>query len=160
MNISAEALLTTEADGTQLQTPVFIQPDSDQPCLLGMNAAPSLNLQFLRANGQPLKSTADTEQDSTVAKVYLVESTTIPARKGRFLEATIEPNLGCLNWKCRVCKPKGLVHKKHPSVKLLVPLLNMEFSNSDVKAGDVIGTVELIEEITDDQNLSSSCAQV
>ena len=56
-----------------------------------MNAAPSLNLQFLRANGQPLKLTADTEQDFTMAKVYLVEST-IPARKGRFLEATIEPN--------------------------------------------------------------------
>ena len=57
LNISAVALLTMEADG--IQTPVFIQPDSDQPCLFGMNAAPSFNLQFLRANGQPLKSTAD-----------------------------------------------------------------------------------------------------
>ena len=73
-----------EADGTQIQTPVFIQPDSDQPCLLGINAAPSLNLQFLRANDQPLKSTADltvTEQDSAVAKICLIESTPIPARK-------------------------------------------------------------------------------
>ena len=95
LNISAEALLTMEADGIRIQTPVFIQPDSDQPCLLGMNAAPSLNLQFLRANGQPLKSTADSTiteqlQDSMSAKVCLVESTTIPARKGRFLEATID----------------------------------------------------------------------
>ena len=81
--------------GAWIQTPVFIQPDSNQPCLLGINAAPSLNLQFLRANGQPMKSTADsisTEQDSPLAKVCLVESTTIPARKGRFLEATIEPS--------------------------------------------------------------------
>ena len=91
LNISAEALLTMEADGARIQTPIFIQPDSDQPCLLGMNAATSLNLQFLRANGQPLKSTADlisTEQNLPLAKVCLVESTTIPASKGRFLEAT------------------------------------------------------------------------
>ena len=170
LNISAEALLTMEADGTQIQTPVFIQPDSDQPCLLGMNAAPSLNLQFLRANGQPLKSTADTEQDSTVAKVYLVESTTIPARRGRFLEATIEPNFEkgtqlLFEPEVQSLQAKGLSAQEAllsvaPSGKLLVPLLNMEFSNSDVKAGDVIGTVELIEEIADDQNLSSSCAQV
>ena len=33
LNISAEALLTIEADGTQLQIPIFIQSDSDQPCL-------------------------------------------------------------------------------------------------------------------------------
>ena len=57
LKIWAEALLTMEADDAQIQTLVFIQPDSDQPCFLGMNAAPSLNLQFLRANGQPLKST-------------------------------------------------------------------------------------------------------
>ena len=47
------------------------------------------------------------------------------------------------------------------SGKILVPLFNMEFSNSDVKAGDVIGTVELIgDEISHDKCLSSSCAQV
>ena len=32
LNISAEAILTIEAGGTEIQTPVFIQPDSDQPC--------------------------------------------------------------------------------------------------------------------------------
>lgn len=88
LNISAEALVTIEADGTQIQTPIFIQQESDQPCLLRMNAAPSLNLQFLRANGQPLKSTADLTVTEGTSKY---ESTTIPARKGRFLEAIIEP---------------------------------------------------------------------
>lgn len=43
LKISTEALLTVEADGSRIQTPVFIQSDSDQLCLLGMNAAPSLN---------------------------------------------------------------------------------------------------------------------
>ena len=46
-----------------------------------------------------------------------------------------------------------------PSI-ILVPLLNMEFSNSDVKAGDVIGTVELMEEVADNMYPTSSCAQV
>ena len=173
LNISAEALLTMEADGAQIQTPVFIQPDSDQPCLLGMNAAPSLNLQFLRANGQPLKSTADsisTEQDLPLAKVCLVESTTIPARKGRFLEATIEPSLEegaqvLFEPRLQSLQAKGLSTQEAlltvaPSGNILVPLLNMEFSNSDVKAGDVIGTIELMDEVADNLYPTSSCAQV
>jgi hypothetical protein len=36
----------------------------------------------------------------------------------------------------------------------------MDFSNSDVKAGDVIGTVELIDDLAEDKHSSSSCAQV
>ena len=85
-----------EADKKQIQTPVFIQPDSDQPCLLGMNAAPSLNLQFLRSDGEPLTCFGDHEENTLTretAKVSLVETSTIPARKGRFLEAIIEPIL-------------------------------------------------------------------
>jgi hypothetical protein len=122
LNISAEVLLTMEADGAQVQMPVFIQTDSDQPCLpclLGMNAAPSLNLQFLRANGQPLKSTADltvTEQEFSSAKVCLGESTTISAKKDFWkplLSQALRKELNhCLNLKCRVCKPKGLARKK------------------------------------------------
>lgn len=96
LNIIAETLLTMEADGIQVQTLVFIRPDSDRPCFLGMNAALSLNLKFLGANGQPLKSTADmtvTEQDSSSNNnVYPVECTTIPARKGRLLEITVDPS--------------------------------------------------------------------
>ena len=158
LNISAGVLLTMEADSTQIQTPVFIQPDSDQSCLLGMNAAPSLSLQFLRANGQPLKSTAKStiaEQHFSLAKVCLVESTTIPARKGRFLEATIEPSLVkgaevLFEPQVQSLQAKGLSTQEAlltvtPSGNILVPLLNMEFSNSNVKTGDVIGTIELID---------------
>ena len=174
LNISAETVLTVETDGTQIQTPVFIQPDSDQLCLLGMNAAPALNLQFLRANGVPLKSMADMiviEKDTAESNVYLVESATIPARKGRFLEAMIEPSVEkgaqlLFEPKVQSLQTKGFTAQEAlvsttSSGKILVPLFNMEFSNSDVKAGDVIGTVELIgNEISHDKCLSSSCAQV
>lgn len=37
-----------------MKVPVFIQPGSDIPRLLGMNVLPSLGVQFLRGNGVPL----------------------------------------------------------------------------------------------------------
>ena len=52
--ITAQTTLTIEADGESACVPVFIQPDSEQPCLLGMNALPSLGLPFCRANGEPI----------------------------------------------------------------------------------------------------------
>ena len=47
-----------------------------------------------------------------------------------------------------------------PSGNILVPLLNIELSISDVKAGDVIRTVERMDEVAEDTYLTSSCAQV
>ena len=45
-----------------------------------------------------------------------------------------------------------------PPGKILVPLLNMEHNNSDLDAGDVIGTVQLIDDLP--ENPASSCARV
>ena len=44
-----------EDDGKAVKAPVFVQPDSEQPCLLVMNIAPALGLNFLDVNGIPLK---------------------------------------------------------------------------------------------------------
>ena len=96
----------------------------------------------------------------------MFEFTTLPTRKGRFLEATIEPSIEkgaqlLFEPKVQSLQTRGLstLLSVASSAKILVPLLNMGFSNSDVK--DVSGTVELIdEEIADDKNLSSSCTQV
>ena len=60
--ITAQTKLTIEADGKSACVPVFIQPDSEQPCLLGMNAAPSLGLSFCRANGEPIACKANPTQ--------------------------------------------------------------------------------------------------
>ena len=55
LNITALVTLTVEADGVSIPVVLFVQPDSSQPCLLGMNAAPALGLKFLNAKGQPLR---------------------------------------------------------------------------------------------------------
>ena len=47
LNITAETLLTIEADGHQVNTPVFVQPGSEQLCLLGTNVTLPLKLKFL-----------------------------------------------------------------------------------------------------------------
>ena len=39
-------------------------------------------------------------------------------------------------------------------------MVNIEFSNSDAKAGDAIGTVERMDKVAEDTYLTSSCAQV
>ena len=105
-----------------------------------------------------------------MAKVCLVESTTILARKGQFLEATIEPSLEkgaqvLLESQLQSLQAKGLSTQEAlltvaPSANILVPLLNMEFSNSDMKAGDVMGTVEVMNEVAKNMYPTSSCAQV
>ena len=55
LDITAKVTLTMEAGGKAVKVPVFIQPDSQQPCLLGMNAAPALGMSFLDAHGKALR---------------------------------------------------------------------------------------------------------
>ena len=64
LDITAEVSLKIEADAKAVTAPVFVQPDSEQPCLLGMNIAPALGLKFLDANGLPLKEYARQSQSS------------------------------------------------------------------------------------------------
>ena len=75
--ITAQLNVTLEADGRSVSAPVFVQPDSEQPCLLGMNAAPLLGLSFLRANGKPL--CADSEVRAEGARIRLLHAVTIRA---------------------------------------------------------------------------------
>jgi hypothetical protein len=59
LDITAEVSLEIEADGKAVTAPMFVQPDSEQPCLLGIF-------------------------DTTL---------TPPERKGRFLEAKVDPTI-------------------------------------------------------------------
>ena len=52
LDITAKVILTIGAGD---KAPMFIQSDSQQPCLLGMNAAPALGLAFLDARGVALR---------------------------------------------------------------------------------------------------------
>ena len=51
LTITAEVKLELELDGHRVKAPMFIQPQSDIPCLLGMNILPGLGEQLLRGSG-------------------------------------------------------------------------------------------------------------
>lgn len=67
---------------------VFFQPNSEQKCLLGMNAIISLGISAFRANNKPLISVCEPSTPK-VASVHLVQSTTIPSHKGNFVKARV-----------------------------------------------------------------------
>ena len=83
--MTAQVTLTLAVDG---RSTVFVQPDSEQECLLGSNAFPALGLSVVRANGQ--RVTASEENDAKPAHLNLVRSVTIPGQKGGFVTGQIE----------------------------------------------------------------------
>lgn len=92
LTITAELQVTLEADCKSTCVSVFVQPNSEQKCLLGMNAIPSLGISVLRANGEPLIAASEPTSPK-VANVCLAQSTTIPSQKGRFVKAHIDCSL-------------------------------------------------------------------
>ena len=77
-----------EADGESAYVTVFVQPDSEQQCLLGTNVLPALGLRINRANGEPLIVRKETEP--IVAHVRLVQSSSILGMKGKVLNVLME----------------------------------------------------------------------
>ena len=53
VDITAEVKLTLETDTKQATVPVLVQPNSEQPCLVGTNATTILGLKFLQPSGDP-----------------------------------------------------------------------------------------------------------
>ena len=160
LNITAEVSLKIEADGKAVTAPVFVQPDSEQPCLLGMNIAPELGLKFLDANGLPLKEYACQPlpiQAPTSAMVYLTQTLTLPGRKGRFLEAQVnptfeagtellfEPNAESLGALGLSAQESLLCVQKNGTV--LIPLQNFKQNTVDIQAGFELGGVEGLQRI-------------
>jgi hypothetical protein len=88
LDITAKVTLKMEAGGKAVKVPVFVQPDSQQPCLLGMNAAPALGISFLDARGAALQQ--ESPLSFPVAKVSLVQASVVPGQKGLFLEGRIK----------------------------------------------------------------------
>lgn len=94
--ISAQSYLTFAADGRMATVPVFIQPDSEVLCLLGMNVLPALGVTFLRANSESLQTSESLLHNPTTAQVHLVRMSCVPTQKGAFLEAVPDqPLQGC-----------------------------------------------------------------
>lgn len=150
LNITAETLLTTEADGHQVDAPVFIQPGSEQLCLLRANVTLPLKLEFLKSNGEPLVT--EIPKTTQAVKVSLIETATIPARKGRFIEASLEHKFAAgdevvFEPKVNTLQSHGLsstssILTVNPNENLLIPLQNFWQNSTNPEAGMELGTVE------------------
>ena len=152
LNITSEVTLTLEVDGRSVKAPVFVQPNSEQPCLLGMNIAPELGLKFLDTQGFPLK---ECPSQICQGKVQLIQASTLPGRKGRFLEAKIDPPLA--SGTQIVFQPATeALHSRGVSAQdsllsvleqgtVLIPLQNFEHNNVDLIAGLELGRAEPLE---------------
>ena len=88
--VTAQFDATVEADGKTVCATLFVQPDSVQPCLLGTNIIPYLGVSITRANGEALATSPQSEP--TVSRVCLVQATTIPSQKGRFIKCRVDSN--------------------------------------------------------------------
>lgn len=85
--ITAQLNLTFSVDGRSVNIPTFIQPESEQGCLLGMNVIPQLGIKLVRDNGEIILPAR--EADFDVAEVRLVSAVAIPSHHGKVLAATL-----------------------------------------------------------------------
>ena len=151
--ITARTNLTVKAEGKLACVPVFIQPDSDQLCLLGMNAAPSLGLSFNRANREPITCKANPTQ-SVSASVCLIETTRVPGCTGKFLKATLnvdmapgthtvfEPEPGVLE--SRGLSAQGSLLTISPERNVLMPVQNFQKCPIELTKGTKLGVMECV----------------
>ena len=153
--ITAETTLIVSADGRSVQVPVFVQPFSEQDCLLGMSAAPSLGLQFLDSRNRPLLPQVQ-ETRSESATVHLVQTCTVPGRKGVFVQAhtnlpenrdvLFEPNLQTLgNYGLSA---EEAMFQVSPKGELYIPVQSFQQSPTRLPEGMELGQVESVSDPT------------
>ena len=92
--ITAQVDLSVTSGGKTVSVTMFVQPDSAQECLLGTNASLPLGFKFVDGKGKPLRSSSDpqfteSESEPQVAHVSLIQASSIPSRKCRFLKAKV-----------------------------------------------------------------------
>ena len=95
--ITAQVDLLVKASGETVSVTMFVQPDSAQECLLGTNASIPLGFKFVDGKGKPLRSSPElqpeleskSDSEPQVAHVSLIQASSIPSRKCRFLKAKV-----------------------------------------------------------------------
>ena len=147
IGVSAQVLFTLSVDGKSTTVPVFVQPDSEQECLLGSNVLPALGISLVRANGQ--KFTASIENEAEPAHINLVQSVTIPGQKGRFVKGRIEGDPSKLEHllfepKYESLEPLGLCTQEsiltvHSDGSVLIPLQNFQGMPVRLERGAELG---------------------
>ena len=147
IGVTAQVLFTLAVDGKSTAVPVFVQPDSEQECLLGSNVLPALGISVVRANGRKL--TASVENGVEPAHVNLVQSVIIPGQKGRFVRGQVEGNPSKVEHllfepKHETLEPLGLCTQEslvtvHPDGSVLIPLQNFQGMPVWLEEGSELG---------------------
>ena len=152
LNITAQVTFTVAADGVSVPVILFIQPDSRQPCLLGMNAAPALQLSFLNARGEPLRRSV-AKADCNCPRVSLIQTKAVPARAQSFVEAEVESEL--LKGACVLFEPdktlethgigapESLLHVSDQG-KVFIPIVNYQQQVVHLDGGTSLGLAEVV----------------
>ena len=63
INVTAQVQFTPSVDDQSTTVPVFVQPDSEQECLLSSNVLPSLGITVSRVSGEPLTASIESESE-------------------------------------------------------------------------------------------------
>ena len=176
IGMTAQVSLTVGVDSRSTEVPVFIQPDSEQECLLGSDVLPSLGITVVRANGKPLA--ASTERESKPAQVNLVQTTTIPGMRGCYVKAQVNRDQFkgselLFEPEPKTFEPLGLsvtesLVSVDPHGRLLVPVHNYQGVCVKLGEGTPLGAVrcsEIPNEVEADTLLAneeseSTCAHV
>ena len=83
--ITAQVTLSIELKSRIVKVPVFVQPDSEQRCLLGMNVIPLLGIEVRHCDGEPILLLDQKELSSGAVTVNLISATSVPAQTGRIV---------------------------------------------------------------------------
>ena len=158
LTITAQTEFEFSLSGRSVKSPVFIQPESEIHCLLGMNVLPRLGLQLVQTDGSPL--TVDVVKHaatSRVSRVCLVGSTYLPSQKVTVLEA--ELNHPFSQDDTLVFEPdwKGLegigvelsdaLLKQQPKGRVFIPAVNPQAISARLEPGLCVGSVTHISEL-------------
>jgi len=158
LTITAQTEFEFSLSGRSVKTPVFIQPESEILCLLGMNVLPRLGLHLVQGDGSPLEVDVVKHTDaSKVSRVCLVGSTYLPSQKVTVLEAEVkhpfsqddtlvfEPDWEELEG-IGVELPDALL-KQQPKGRIFIPAVNPEAISARLEPGLCVGSVTHISEL-------------
>ena len=84
--ITAQITLVLSLGDRSVQVPVFVQPDSEQACLLGINAIPHLGINVSHSDGKPVvtQESISSLTEGGVNEVCLEKGVKLPALLEQF----------------------------------------------------------------------------
>ena len=167
--ITAQVDLSVKSGGKTVSVTMFVQPDSAQECLLGTNASLPLGFKFVDGKGNPLRSSSDpqfAESEPQVAQVSLIQASSIPSRKCRFLKAKVSGEYSpgdqlLFESRSTQLQPLGLSTLSDERT-VLIPVQNFQKCTVDLPNDVELGVVEPFQEICNapDPVSPSMCARV